>query len=168
MHWGLYFWTVFKSVLLSTGGFGPLPILHTDFMQYGWAREIDFTQALTVGQLAPGPNGLWLISLGYLTASTTGAVLSALALLLPPLFVLLVAKGHKKIAAYESTKGLLNGVVLVVVCLNIIVLSNLFISGGTNWMLWSITALSGVLALSRKVPITVILICAAFIGYAVG
>ena len=73
-----YFLIMLKSSMLSTGGFGPLPILHEDFIARGWATEQSFTEALAVGQTSPGPNGLWVVSFGYLTAGLPGALLATL------------------------------------------------------------------------------------------
>src|ERR1035437_731678 len=130
MDWLLFFWVVLKSVLFSTGGFGPLPSLHSDLIANGWATEKQFTQALSIGQVTPGPNGLWVVSLCYLVAGLTGALLGCVALLLPPLLVLIVQRCHARIAHLPATKGVLDGVVLVIVSFSFIVLTELFQSNG--------------------------------------
>jgi len=55
-----------KASLFSTGGFSNLPSLHQDLLANAWAKEADFGQSIAIGQISPGPNGLWVISLGYL------------------------------------------------------------------------------------------------------
>ena len=66
----LQFFLIFlKASLLSFGGLGNLPFLHTDLIALGWAQESDFLTAIAVGQMSPGPTGLWSISLGYLIYS---------------------------------------------------------------------------------------------------
>ncbi len=37
MNWFFFFSTILKAVLFSTGGFGPLPLLHADFISRAWA-----------------------------------------------------------------------------------------------------------------------------------
>src|SRR6266571_4839680 len=80
----IYFLLFLKASLFSTGGFSNLPSLHQDLIANGWATDLDFGQSIAIGQISPGPNGLWVISLGYLTygylgrlhthrTSTTGA-----------------------------------------------------------------------------------------------
>src|SRR5260370_9156395 len=103
MDWLTFFWYVLKSYLFSTGGFGPLPSLHADLLAPGWATEKQFTEALAVGQLSPGPNGLWVVSLGYLVGGVPAAGLASLALMIPPLFVLLVHPGYARIAMHPAT-----------------------------------------------------------------
>ena len=63
----IYFLLFLKASLFSTGGFSNLPSLHQDLIANGWAKEVDFGESIAIGQISPGPNGLWVISLGYLT-----------------------------------------------------------------------------------------------------
>src|SRR5512133_903257 len=92
----LYFWLFLKASLLSTGGLGNLPFLHKDLVALGWAKESDFITAIAVGQVSPGPTGLWSISLGYLTYGWLGAGLALVALSLPPLLALAVGAFYSR------------------------------------------------------------------------
>jgi chromate transporter len=60
----LYFWLFLKASLFSTGGMGNLPSLHTDLLARHWATEQQFAESLAIGQIAPGPSGLWVIAWG--------------------------------------------------------------------------------------------------------
>jgi len=164
MDWITFFWIVLKSFLFSTGGFGPLPGLHTDFIAHGWAGERQFTEALSIGQISPGPNGLWVVSLCYLVGGLPGAVLSCIALLLPPLLIIVVQRCYTRIANHPATQGLLDGVVLVIVSFNLIVLARIFQSNGMDISMIAITAISAILAVSRRVSANIILVSAALIG----
>lgn len=164
MNWIMFFGVVLKSILFSTGGFGPLPSLHTDFIMHGWASEKDFTEALSIGQITPGPNGLWVVSLCYLVAGLPGAILSCIALLLPPLLILIVKRFHTGIANHPATKGLLDGVVLVIVSFNVIVLARVFRNNGIDIGMVAIAAISAILAVTRRVSTNIILVFAALIG----
>ncbi|WP_378952270.1 chromate transporter [Pelosinus sp. sgz500959] len=164
MDWVMFFLIVFKAVLFSTGGFGPLPSLHTELIAHGWATEKQFAEALAVGQITPGPNGLWVISLCYLIAGLPGAILACIALLLPPLLILIVERAHASIANHPATQGLLDGVVLVIVSFSIVVLAGIFRSNGIDIDTMIIAIISIVLAISRRVSTNVILISAALVG----
>ena len=168
MNWLLFFWTVFKAVLFSTGGFGPLPSLHADFIARGWATERQFTESLAIGQITPGPNGLWVASLCYLVAGVPGAVLSCIAMLLPPLLILVVELCYLKIAGRAETQGALDGIVLVIVGFNTLLLAKLFLGLGIDLQLAMIAVASAALALTRKVPAILILFVAAALGYFLG
>ena len=168
MDWPLFAWVVFKSVLFSSGGFGPLPSLHADFLAYGWATEYQFTEALTIGQLSPGPNGLWVLSLCYLVAGIPGALIASFALLVPPLLVLLVYALYARIAHRPGTQGLLDGVVLVIVSFSLLVMTQIFASNGIDIPMLALAAVSAALAWSRKVPTNAILALGAGVGFWLG
>lgn len=168
MDWILFFLVVFKSILFSTGGFGPLPSLHNDFIANGWATEKQFAESLSIGQITPGPNGLWVVSLCYLVAGLPGALLACIALILPPLLILIVQRCHARIANHPATQGLLDGVVLVIVSFSVIVLVQMFHSNGIDISLLAIAVISAVLAISRRVSANVILVFAAVIGLVCG
>ena len=168
MDWLLFFWVVLKSILFSTGGFGPLPSLHTDLIAYGWASENQFTEALAVGQITPGPNGLWVVSLCYLVAGLPGALLACLAIMLPPLLIVIVERCYTRIANRPTTLGLLDGVVLVIVSFNIIILANLLRSNVLDMGMLAIVVISALLALSRRVSVNLILLSAAVVGVMIG
>src|ERR1700732_2308669 len=85
----IYFLLFLKASLFSTGGFSNLPSLHQDLLANGWAVEVDFGQSIAIGQISPGPNGLWVISMGYLTYGYLGAFLALIAITIPALLVAL-------------------------------------------------------------------------------
>lgn len=168
MDWVLFFWVILKAVLFSTGGFGPLPSLHADFLAYGWATEQQFAEALAIGQITPGPNGFWVVSLCYLVAGLPGALLACMALLLPPLLVLIVERCHARIAGHPATQGLLDGVVLVIVSFSVIVLTGVFRNTGVDLSMLAIAAISAALAISRRISVVKILMLAALAGLVLG
>src|SRR5256714_6316531 len=93
----IYFRLVLKASLFSTGGFSNLPSLHQDLIANGWANEADFGQSIAIGQISPGPNGLWVISMGYLTYGHFGAFLALIAITIPALLVLVGSSGYSHI-----------------------------------------------------------------------
>lgn len=165
MHSFLFFWIVLKSALFSIGGFGPLPSLHADLISRGWAKEHHFVEALSVGQVTPGPNGLWVVSLCYLIGGWAGAILGCIALTLPPLFVLVTQKFYTSISNRPATQGVLDGIVLVIVSFSVIALCEIFKSYGLHLDLLAIAAVSGALAISRRVHTNTILVAAVVIGF---
>ncbi len=160
----LYFWLFFKASLLSTGGLGNLPFLHSDLIGLGWARETDFVTALAVGQLSPGPTGLWSISLGYLTYGWLGAGLALAALSLPPLLILVVAGFYRRLEHNPQVQDFVRGLALGIVGLTVTVALGLAGSTITDWGGAVIAAGALVLALSKKIPIILVLVLAAVAG----
>ncbi len=153
-----------KGSLLSTGGLGNLPFLHKDLLSLGWASESDFITAIAVGQVSPGPSGLWSISLGYLTFGWPGAGLALVALTLPPLLIVGVAAIYDRMEKVPGVQNFSRGLALGVIGLTLTVALGLARSAIIDWRSWIIAICSLGLALSKRVPIVLILVLAAAAG----
>ncbi len=161
----LYFVLFLKASLFSSGGFSNLPSLHQDLLGAHWAVDAEFGEALAIGQISPGPNGLWVISLGYLTYGVAGALLALIAIVLPALLVLAVAAIYARIARWDWVSGLMRGISLAVVGLMLTVFWTIMHQQSTDWTGWLIAAAAFGLAASRCVNIVVILALAGAAGY---
>ncbi len=161
----IYFLLFLKASLFSTGGFSNLPSLHQDLTANGWAKETDFGQSLAIGQISPGPNGLWVISLGYLTYSYLGALLALIAITLPPLLVLAIAAIHARIKDRRWVQGAMHGISLAVVALFFNIVWTILHQPGMDWRGVTIGLGALLLAATRKVNILVILSLAGLAGY---
>jgi len=161
----IYFLLFLKASLFSTGGFSNLPSLHQDMIANGWAKDSDFGQSVAIGQISPGPNGLWVISLGYLTYGFPGAFLALIAITIPPLLVLVVSAGYTRIEHRAWVQGAMHGVSLAVVGLLLTVVWTILRQPGVDWKGLLIAAGAFGLALSRKVNILIILGLAGLVGY---
>jgi chromate transporter len=159
-----FFWLFLKASLFSTGGLGNLPFLHHDLLSLGWAKESDFVTAIAVGQVSPGPTGLWSISLGYLMYGWLGAGLALAALSLPPLLILVVSAFYSRLESYPLVQNFTRGLSLGVVGLTLTVALGLAGSAipDARGVLIALAALA--LAISKKVPIILILLLAALSG----
>jgi chromate transporter len=161
----LYFWVMFKASLLSTGG-GNIPILHQDLLARGWTTERQFAEALAIGQVSPGPTGLWVISLGYLLDGLRGALLSLVAIVLPPLLVLVVHSFYRRYGDHAATQGFVRGLSLAVAGIFLVVLAG--IMSGTGLDSTSLLIALGALGLgvTRRVPVIGVMALAALVGIA--
>jgi len=110
------FWQFLKAGLLSFGGLGSLPILVQSLVHdRGWATEAQIGQALAVGRISPGPNGLYVIALGYLIAGVAGAGVAAVANVIPSLLVLPLSALHRRVAQNPRVIGTMRMIGLAVV-----------------------------------------------------
>jgi chromate transporter len=160
-----FFLTFLKASLFSTDGLGNLPSLHQDLLANGIATDTDFTRSIALGQVSPGPNGLWALALGYFTYGIPGVILSLIAIIIPPFTVLLLATVHRRIEHLTWVKGLMRGISLAVVGLFFIVIVSLVTSAGFEWKTLIFTIGTFGLSLSRRVNILLILGLAALGGY---
>ena len=160
----LYFWYFLKSSLLSFGGLGNLPFLHADLIPQGWAREADFITALAVGQISPGPNGTWSISLGYITFKWGGALLALAGILMPVLLVLVVDLIYKRIQRFTVVQNFTSGMALGAISLTIATAWNMAPVAIEDWIGMVIAVIAMGVALTKKVPVILILVLAAVAG----
>lgn len=110
------FWEFLKAGLLSFGGLGSLPILVQSLVHaHGWATDAQFGQALAVGRISPGPNGLYVIALGYLVYGVPGAGVAAIANIIPSLLVLPLSSLHRRVARNPRVIGTMRMIGLAVV-----------------------------------------------------
>ena len=166
MNWLLYFLVFLKASLFSTGGFGNLPSLHQDLITNGWAVEGQFAQALAVGQISPGPNGLWTVSMGFLTLGYLGALLAVVAIMIPPFVVLALDAAHQRLQGRPAVKGLMRGIGLAVVGLTLVVSILLTSSPDMrDWKAWLIAIGAFGLSVTGRVNVLLVLVLAAFVGY---
>ena len=159
------FWTVLKSSLLSTGGMGNVPIVHADLVTTHLATERQFTSAMAIGQLSPGPTGLWIVALGYALGGLGGAVATVLAVLLPPFLALGVAALYRRANAHPGVEGLVWGLGVTVAG----------VSGGTMLLLVRSEALRpgpvlialGALGLGLhgRLPTSLVILAGALAGF---
>lgn len=151
--WLLFFWLFLKASLFSTGGLGSLPSLHADLLARHWASERQFAEALTIGQLSPGPNGLWVVSLGYLAGGLPGSLLALLALLLPPLLILAVEHAYRRVRDHPAADGFVAGLSLAVAGVFAVALLSIFRDAGLSLRTGTLAAGAIALALTKRIPL---------------
>ncbi|HEY0757602.1 MAG TPA: chromate transporter [Ktedonobacteraceae bacterium] len=161
----IYFLLFLKATLFSSGGFSNLPSLHQDLIGANWANDADFGQSVAIGQISPGPNGLWVISLGYLTYGYLGALFALIALVVPPLLVIPISAIYTRIEHQRRVQGAMYGVSLAIVSLSITVCWTILNQPGMDWRGLLIALGAFGLALSRKVNFLIILALAGLAGY---
>ncbi len=161
----LYFLLFLKASLFSSGGFSNLPSLHQDLIANGWAVDADFGESIAIGQISPGPNGLWAICLGYLTYGYVGATLALVAITLPALLVLVISSVYNRIQQQRWVEGLMRGISLAVLGILLTVVWTIIRQPIVDWHGWLIAAAAFGLAFSRKVNLFVILSLAGLVGY---
>src|SRR5262245_40890851 len=161
------FWIMFKAALLSTTGTGNLPIVHQDLLSRGWATDRQFAESLAIGQISPGPTGLWVISLGYSVGGLRGAVLTLIAVALPPLLVLVLVHGlYRRWGHHPAIQGFVRGLGLAVVGVFVIVLTRIMNTAGWNPTSLMIVVGAVVLGATRRIPVLVVLLLSAIVGIA--
>lgn len=159
-----YFWIILKASLFSTGGTGNLPSIHNDMLARGWAVDRQFSESLAIGQISPGPSGLWVISLGYLTYGMEGALLAAIAISIPPMVVLAVAALHQRVGDHPAMQGFVRSLGLAVSAISVVIVMRLLQDNGIDAGSIIILLVSIGLAITGRVPVPLLLILAGIAG----
>ena len=109
--------TLAIGALAFGGGYAMIAPLHYELVtHYGWLTEAEFSDAVAIGQITPGPLMIMVAFMGYKMAGLPGATLGTLGLFLPSaLIVLAIAKSYLRFKDAPAIKGMTRGVGLAVV-----------------------------------------------------
>jgi chromate transporter len=158
------FWLIFRATLFSTSGSGNIPMLYNDLRPLGYATERQFAEALAIGQITPGPTGLWVVSLGYFMDGVRGSLLAAVAVTLPPLLILVVERLYRHFGTHWAVQGFLRGLGLAVAGSFVIVIVGL-VRGSTFDRSSLVIVLASIgLGITRRVPVPIMIAGAALLG----
>ena len=168
---GLFF-SVLKASAFSVGGLSSLPLLRDELVIPGFVTEQEVVQSLAIGRLSTGPNGLYVVSLGYFAYGWAGAGIALLAAMLPPLLIVPAATLIRRQLLSPWAAGMVRGVTLSTCGLLLATAYALLAPGTTiaNVPLWQIALALGAAAITmhgRTHPALLIL-GGAVIGLAVG
>ncbi|MFC0274834.1 chromate transporter [Metabacillus herbersteinensis] len=148
--WGLFSTFFIIGFVSFGGGYAMIPVIETEVSQHGWMVTQQFTDVIAIAGMSPGPiatNSAILV--GYSTAGVTGAIISALGILLPSIMlVLIVATSFQKLNHYPIVKSMFYGLRPIVTSLIIyaalkFALSNNVISMNVSWHTLSLLLVFG-------------------------
>ncbi|HEX9263462.1 MAG TPA: chromate transporter [Candidatus Binatia bacterium] len=89
MKFVLLYLLLLKATMTSFGGLSSLPVLREDLViRHQFLTDRQLNLAVTAGRAGPGPNGLYVVSVGYLVAGLTGAWLGWLAMVTPAFLII--------------------------------------------------------------------------------
>jgi len=131
-----------KASALSIGGLSSLPLLRADLVTPGIATDEQVVQAIAIGRISTGPNGLYIVSLGYLIGGIAGAAMALVAATVPPLVVVPAAALARKWLLTTRVAGLVRGVALATA--GLLVATGLGIVNATGTPAWWQIALAAI------------------------
>ena len=153
-----------KASFFSFSGLGNVPSLHDDLVPRGYATNQQFAESIAVGQVSPGPTGLWVISLGYLIDGIRGALLALVAITIPPFVILIVERIYQRVQHHPAVEGFVRGLSLGVVGVFAIVMWSVFTGNGIDTRSVLIALASAGLGATKRVPVALIIAIAAVVG----
>lgn len=159
-----FFFLTLKASLFSTGGLGNVPSLHADLLARKMATEQQFASSLSVGQLSPGPNGLWVVALGFAIGGIPGALVSIGAICIPAGLVLVLRKTYERHQGHLAVEGFVWGLSLATAAAFSRTMASLVMLDQAILLNIIIAAAACVLALRTRIPVIVIIAAAALFG----
>jgi chromate transporter len=124
-----------KSSALAVSGLASLPLLRADLVPR-FVTDAAIVQSLAIGRLGPGPNGIYIVSLGYLVAGWPGALYSLIAASVAPLAILPATALARRWLLSSWFGGLIRGVSLGTAGLLLATSVTIIEAGGTAiWQL---------------------------------
>lgn len=117
MLWEFFLITLKVGALAYGGGYAMITPLHYDLVtRLGWLTETEFSSAVAVGQITPGPLMVMVAFMGYKVAGLPGATLGTLGLFLPSaLIVLAITGSYLRFKNLPIVQGTMRGVNLAVI-----------------------------------------------------
>jgi chromate transporter len=113
----LYLYLV-KATLTSFSGLTSLPVVRQDLVETRHVlTDWQLNAAVAAGRTAPGPNGLYLVSVGYFVDGVPGALAGYSAMITPAFLILPILRYVGKRAEQPRVKGAIQGVTIAAAAL---------------------------------------------------
>jgi chromate transporter len=113
MNLFLLYALLLKATLTSFSGLASLPMVRNDLVvERKVLTDRQLNTAVVAGRTGPGPNGLYLVSVGYYAAGYSGATVALLALMTPAFLILPMMRWLGARAESPRVKSAIRAVVL--------------------------------------------------------
>jgi chromate transporter len=148
-----------KATLTSFSGLASLPMVRNDLVvERKVLTDRDLNTAVVAGRTSPGPNGLYLVSVGYYADGLPGAAAGLLALMTPAFLILPMMRWVGTRAESPRVKSAIRAVVLASAGLLLSASLPLARDAITGWLTLGIVIMSfAVLALTKIDTVWVVL-----------
>jgi len=113
MNFVLLYLLLLKATLTSFSGLASLPMVRDDFVaRRHLLTDRQLNTAVVAARTGPGPNGLYLVSVGYFVSGLPGAFAAFLAVMTPAFLVLPMMNWIGAHARHPRLRGVIRAIVL--------------------------------------------------------
>jgi chromate transporter len=160
----LYLYLV-KATLTSFSGLTSLPVVRQDLVQTRHVlTDWQLNAAVAAGRTAPGPNGLYVVSVGYFVDGVPGALAGYCAMITPAFLILPLLRYVGKRAEQPRVKGAIQGVSIAAAGLIITATVPLARESVTGWVPAGVAVASFLLMIFSSVDTFWVMAGAAIVG----
>ena len=126
-------------------------------------------KAIAIGRISTGPNGLYIVSLGYLVGGGGGATLALVAATLPPLVIVPITAVARRWLLTPPVAGLVRGVALATAGLLCATGIGIVTAGGAPaWWQLGLAAIALALSYQGRAHPALVIALGAVAGIALG
>ena len=109
----LLYFLLAKAVFTSFSGMASLPMVRQDFVvKHQVLTDRQLSTAVVAGRTGPGPNGLYIVSVGYFVGGLPGALVGLIALITPAFLIIPLMKFAARYANIPRIRSAIRAVVL--------------------------------------------------------
>ncbi|MGI8744884.1 MAG: chromate transporter [Bryobacteraceae bacterium] len=109
----LLYLLLLKATITSFSGLASLPVLRADLVvRYHVLTDRQLNTAVAAGRMGPGPNGNYVVSVGYFVDGVPGAIAGWLAMISPAFLVILLIRVIGARAEHPRAKSAIRAVLL--------------------------------------------------------
>ena len=162
----LFFTFSGMSLTLFGGGYVFIPLIQELVVQnYSWVTQTQFANAITIGQITPGPILISVAFIGYAVKGILGAVVATASIFAPPA-ILMVACSHilEEIKHSEAIQAALKGLrpaIIGTIFTAAIVIGQ---TATVHWATWLIFVLAVVAQWKLRMAVVLIIPVAGILG----
>lgn len=161
----LVYLLLLKATLMSFSGLAGLPVVRQDFiLEHHVISDAQLNAAVAVGRTVPGPNGLYVVCVGYFASGIPGAIAGVLALITPAFIAVFLLLWVGRHAASPIVRSIISSVLLASAALLVTTTLMLARSAITGGFTAGVAAVSfGVMAIT-SIDTLWLMVTAALIG----
>jgi chromate transporter len=164
MNLAVLYLVMLKATVTTFNGPMSLPILRDELVVHRHViTDQELTAAVTTAQSAPGPMGIYVVSVGYFVAGTPGAAMGWLALITPAILAVPLIRGIGRRLEHPRAKRTLDAAVLGSAGLIVTSAVPLAQASMHDWFHAVVGTVAFAFALTARIP-TVLIIAAAGIA----
>jgi chromate transporter len=154
-----------KATLTSFSGLASLPMVRNDFvLRRHVLTDRQLNTAVAAGRIGPGPNGIYVVGIGYLVAGAPGACAGWLAMITPAFLIIPMLRFLGARAEHRRARAVARAVLLAGAGLLASASAPLARDAITGPLSFAIVAASFVLIAITRVDSLWVMLGAAFIG----
>jgi chromate transporter len=156
-----------KATLTSFSGLASLPMVRNDLVvERKILTDRELNTAVVAGRTSPGPNGLYLVSVGYYADGLPGAAAGMLALMTPAFLIVPMVRWVGRRAESPRVKSAIRAVVLASAGLLLSASLPLARDAVTGWLTLGILLVSFAVLALTKIDTVWVILAGAVVGLA--